>query len=108
MALPMATQILGSFVVARRLIQADGLITERHMGESTNLSRVELTNQVEQVANQNGAALVGFAPISRFDNASTELHPSTIFPSVKTVIALAILQPRGVLKAVEDGTYWQA
>ena len=78
------------------------------MSGTDRASRAELTERVSAVAKENGAALVGFAPISRFDNAPPELHPRTIFPSTRTVIAVAVPQPRGALKAVEDGTYWQA
>lgn len=67
-----------------------------------------LTKQVRGAALDAGAALVGFAPIRRFDNAPPELHPRTIFPQTQTVIAIALPQPRGALKAVEEGTYWQA
>lgn len=72
------------------------------------MPEADLTRQVEQVALENGADLVGFAPIHRFDNAPPQYHPQTIFPSTKTVIAVAVRQPRGTLKAVEEGTYWQA
>jgi len=67
-----------------------------------------LTQRVRDAATQSGADLVGFAPISRFDNAPPQLHPRTIFPQTRTAIAVAIRQPRGALKAVEEGTYWQA
>jgi len=67
-----------------------------------------LTDRVRQVALAGGADLVGFAPIGRFDPAPPELHPRTIFPQTQTVIALAVRQPRGALKAVEEGAYWQA
>ncbi len=67
-----------------------------------------LTEAVGGVALGAGADLVGFAPISRFDNAPPRLHPRTIFPSVRTVVAIAVRQPRGALKAVEEGTYRQA
>ena len=67
-----------------------------------------LTGQVRRVAQDCGADLVGFAPVSRFENAPPELHPRTIFPQTRTVIAVAVRQPRGALKAVEEGTYWQA
>ncbi len=68
----------------------------------------QLTQQVREVALAAGADLVGFAPISRFDNAPPELHPWTIFPQTQTIIAVAVRQLRGALKAVEEGTYWQA
>lgn len=67
-----------------------------------------LTVRVREAALDAGADLVGFAPISRFDEAPPELHPRTIFPQTRTVIALAVRQLRGALKAVEEGTYWQA
>ena len=72
------------------------------------MSQLSLTEQVRQVALASGADLVGFAPISRFDNAPPELNPRTIYPGVRTVIAVACRQPRGALKAVEEGAYWQA
>jgi len=68
----------------------------------------ELTEEIREVALAEGAALVGFAPISRFENAPYALHPHTIFPQTQTAIAIAVNQPRGALKAVEEGCYWQA
>ena len=67
-----------------------------------------LTQRVREVATESGADLVGFAPLSRFDNAPADNHPRTIFPQTQTVIAVAVRQLRGTLKAVEEGTYWQA
>lgn len=66
------------------------------------------TERIRQTARQAGADLVGFAPIERFDTAPPQFHPRTIFPQTRTVIALAVRQPRGALKAVEEGCYWQA
>jgi len=67
-----------------------------------------LTERVRQTALAAGADLVGFAPIERFDNAPPELHPRTIYPPTRTVVAVALRHLRGALKAVEEGTYWQA
>jgi len=67
-----------------------------------------LTERIRQAALDSGADLVGFAPISRFDNAPPELHPRTILPQTRTVIAVAVRHLRGALKAVEEGCYWQA
>ncbi len=67
-----------------------------------------LTESIRRTALEAGADLVGFAPISRFDQAPAPLHPRTVFPPVRTVIAIALRQPRGALKAVEEGAYWQA
>jgi ferredoxin len=57
---------------------------------------------------ESGAALVGFAPISRFDNAPASVHPHTIYPDTRTAIAIGIPQIRGTLKTIEQGTYWQS
>jgi ferredoxin len=67
-----------------------------------------LTERVRQAALSSGADLVGFAPISRFDNAPPELHPRTIFPQTRTAVVVATRKLRGTLKTVEEGTYWQA
>ena len=72
------------------------------------MSREELTQRVREVALEEGTDLVGFAPIARFDNAPDEYHPRSIFPATRTAVAVALAQPRGALKAVEDGCYWQA
>lgn len=68
----------------------------------------ELTERVRRTALENGADLVGFAPISRFENAPPDQHPQTIFPQTKTVVVIATRMLRGTLKTVEEGTYWQA
>ena len=57
---------------------------------------------------KNGAALVGFAPISRFDNAPELYNPKRVFPQTKYVIAFAVPQLRGSLKAAEEGTYFNS
>ena len=67
-----------------------------------------LTKEVCELALAEGAALVGFAPISRFANAPADQHPRTIFLPTRTAIAIALPQARGALKAVEEGCYWQA
>ena len=66
-----------------------------------------LTERVRRAAVEAGADLVGFAPVSRFEGAPAEVHPHTIFPQARTVIAVAVRQPRGTLKAAEEGTYFQ-
>ena len=68
----------------------------------------QLTERVRRAALSSGADLVGFAPISRFDNAPPKLNPKNILPQTKTVLAIAIRKLRGTLKTVEEGTYWQA
>ncbi len=68
----------------------------------------DLTDRIRTEARAAGADLVGLAPIERFEHAPPEFNPRTIFPQTQTVIAMAMRQPRGALKTVEEGTYWQA
>ncbi len=68
----------------------------------------DLTESVRRTALESGADLVGFAPVSRFDGAPDHCHPYTILPQTRSVVAVAVRQPRGTLKAAEEGTYFQA
>ncbi|MHC4591227.1 MAG: hypothetical protein ACYS8L_00870 [Planctomycetota bacterium] len=68
----------------------------------------ELTAQVKEVGLASGADLVGIASIDRFDNASADVHPRSIFTKTQSVIALACRMVRGALKTIEEGNYWQA
>jgi epoxyqueuosine reductase QueG len=68
----------------------------------------KLTKQITKSALANGAAVVGFAPLSRYDDAPAEYHPRTIFPQAKSIIGMLVPQLRGTLKAIEEGTYWQS
>ncbi len=67
-----------------------------------------LTAEVKRIALEEGADLVGIAPISRFDDAPENLHPRTIFSGTVSVIALGCRMLRGALKTIEEGNYWQA
>ena len=69
---------------------------------------LSLSEDLRQLALAEGADLIGFAPVSRFAEAPPENHPTTIFPSTQTAIAIGLAQPRGALKAVEEGCFWQA
>ena len=48
-----------------------------------------LTQRVVDAATESGADLVGFAPIGRFRGAPPALHPGTILPQTRTVVAVA-------------------
>ena len=45
--------------------------------------------QIRQFAQSQGLDLVGFANIERFAGAPERMHPSSIYPECKTVIAVA-------------------
>lgn len=68
----------------------------------------EFTREVRSVAMESGASLVGFANIERYDNAPPEVHPRSILPVTRSIIAVALPQSRGALMAIEEGCYWQA
>jgi epoxyqueuosine reductase len=45
---------------------------------------------IREYATENGAHLVGFAPVSRFDGAPRGHHPMDYLPGCKTVVAIGI------------------
>ncbi|MEI6421656.1 MAG: hypothetical protein WCP55_05515 [Lentisphaerota bacterium] len=49
-----------------------------------------------------GADMLGFANISRFDNAPDEFHPRNIYPNVKTVVVLGIRILRGLMESLDN------
>ncbi len=69
---------------------------------------MNITEKVRAAAVKCGADLIGFAPVSRFDGEPPELRPQNILPNARTVICYALVQLRGTLKAVEEGTFFQA
>jgi epoxyqueuosine reductase QueG len=68
----------------------------------------DLTVRVKTTAKAAGADLVGVASIDRFDYASHDVHPRSIFSHTQSVIAVGCRMVRGALKAAEEGHYWQA
>ncbi|MCC7494132.1 MAG: hypothetical protein IT204_17365 [Fimbriimonadaceae bacterium] len=64
----------------------------------------ELTQSFLDFAHDKRADLVGFAPISRFDDVPAKHHPATIFPETQTVVVVGKRITRGTLRGVEEGT----
>ena len=73
-----------------------------------SLTQDSLTRDIEQLARDAGASLVGFGNIERWDNATPEVHPRSILPITRSVVAIGLPQSRGSLMAIEEGSYWQA
>ena len=64
-----------------------------------------MQNKIIEIAKANGADIVGFAPISRFDKNDAVLK---LMPNAKTVIGLAFRVLRGIYRGIEEGsTYYQ-
>ncbi len=64
-----------------------------------------MKNKIIELAKQNGADIVKFAPANRFDKDNPILK---IMPETKTVIGLAFRVLRGIYRGVEEGTtYYQ-
>ena len=64
-----------------------------------------MKNRIIELAKANGADIVKFAPIERFDKNSPILK---IMPETKTVIGFAFRVLRGIYRGVEEGsTYYQ-
>lgn len=64
-----------------------------------------LRDEIIKKAKENGADIIGFAPINRFENKDEILK---ILPNTKTVIGLAFRILRGIYRGIEEGsTYYQ-
>ena len=67
------------------------------------------SKKIKQFAiDKSGFDLIGIANIERFKDAPKDMHPLTIFPDAKSVIVCAKRIPRGALRGIEEGTYWNA
>lgn len=60
-----------------------------------------MRDRIIEIAKANGADIVGFAPISRFDKNDPVLK---LMPTAKTVIGLAFRVLRGIYRGIEEGT----
>lgn len=72
---------------------------------------MKLTSEmVKKIAKENGADLVGIAPISRFKDAPPETNPLNMYPNTKSVVVMAgrILEGsyKGIQEHVDWSTYW--
>ena len=64
-----------------------------------------MRNKIIELAKQNGADIIGFAPAKRFGNDNPIFK---IMPETKTVIGLAFRVLRGAYRGIEEGsTYYQ-
>lgn len=64
-----------------------------------------MKNRIIEMAKKNGADIVGFAPIERFESTSPIFK---LMPNAKTVIGLAFRVLRGAYRGTEEGTtYYQ-
>ena len=70
------------------------------------MSKKITKQQIVDFAHSQGLDLVGVANIERFANAPKRMHPASIFPECKSVIAVARRILRGNWRGIEEGTYW--
>ena len=64
-----------------------------------------MREEIIRIAKENGADIVGFAPVSRFDCDDAIFK---IFPETRTVIGLAFRVLRGIYRGIEEGSaYYQ-
>ncbi len=61
---------------------------------------------IKEYAHELGADLVGIGAMDRFEGAPKEYDPRYIMPEAKSIIGLGFRIHRGLLRGVEEGTYW--
>ena len=64
--------------------------------------------QVKQVALSVGADVVGVGDIERFEGAPLQSDPRYIFPEARAVVGMAFRIHRGLLRGIEEGTFFAA
>ena len=64
------------------------------------------TQELKRVAKQHGADLVGVGAMSRFAGAPKQSDPRYIMPKAQTIIGLGFRIHRGLLRGIEEGTYY--
>ena len=62
--------------------------------------------EVKDVALQCGADLVGVGSMDRFEGAPIQCDPRYIMPRAKSIIGMAFRIHRGLLRGIEEGTYF--
>lgn len=62
--------------------------------------------QVKEVALACGADIVGIGDIERFEGAPLQNDPRYIFPEATSIIGLGFRVHRGLLRGIEEGTYF--
>jgi len=64
--------------------------------------------QVKEYARQCGADLVGIGSMDRFEGAPMQMDPRYIMPAAKAIIGLGFRIHRGLLRGIEEGTFFAA
>jgi len=63
---------------------------------------------VKQAGRDAGADLVGIASMDRFEGAPKQMDPRYMLPEAKAMIVFAHRIPRGALRGIEEGTFFQS
>ncbi len=61
---------------------------------------------VKQFAREHGADLVGIGSMDRFEGAPAQWDPRHVLPEAKSIIGLGFRIHRGLLRGIEEGTYF--
>ena len=62
--------------------------------------------KVKEAALAMGADIVGIGSMDRFEGAPKEFDPRFIMPKAKSIIGVGFRIHRGLLRGIEEGTYW--
>lgn len=64
--------------------------------------------KVKELAKKCGADIVGIGSMDRFEGAPKQFDPRYIMPEAKAIIGLGFRIHRGLLRGIEEGTYFAA
>lgn len=66
------------------------------------------SRKVKRFASKCGADLVGIGSMNRFEGAPKQMDPRYIMPEAKAIIGLGFRIHRGLLRGIEEGTFFAA
>ena len=64
------------------------------------------SEELKEYAKSCGADLVGIGSVDRYEGAPMQSDPRYIFPEAKTIIGFGFRIHRGLLRGIEEGTYF--
>ena len=65
------------------------------------------SQEVKKFGKECGADLVGIGNIERFEGAPKQCDPRHIMPEAKSIVVLGFRIFRGLLRGIEEGTFFQ-
>jgi len=95
----------GYYTIIRYTVFQWEIILVLSKSKMENMKMIK-SDDVKRVARELGADIVGIGSIDRFEGAPQNYDPRYIMPKAKSIIGVGFRIHRGLLRGIEEGTYW--